>query len=654
MPIDLSQVSDEDLAMMLGGGGGGVDGGVDMGGEVQAVQPMPVPVEGPGASFGERLGAAFKGSPEGQAGFYQAQRGDANVRVNNGAVELLDPATGQWGPANPSGLDWGDLADLISAAPEATLGGAGAMMGATAGSIVPGAGTAAGMVGGGAAGTALGNVVKQAIGAALPGAENMTLGERAGETAVSGAVGLAAGAIGPLARGAGRMIAGGTGAEARAIEAGIGSNFRFGAGDVAGGGPLKSLQDKVGRSFMGQREAAALLNRNITAVERKMDDIVGRFGTDPKTDEELGQALVGTLRKADADLTTARRADAGTRFAAVDSATGNVPNIDPVTFRQTLQGMVKQGTMSNRQKTAQAKDAAALLKKTPRRLTARDAQIMLEEYGHVGYATGATDILPNLGISDRVKISKRLFASLQGDLDTTIRQYREVIGPDGPAELLRAARTNYATHMQAAERLRESALSRLIGRATEVDLPAIPGRIMSKLKHPDQIKGLMAQLKTMNPAVHAEVQQHALEQALTAARAAAQTTAGGAGALPLRGATLRKALEDPRLKAMFADKPGLVDELDTVQKGLARLGGDTAAGSPSAYNAEVLGGLGALVTPGAWPGLVVYLGTTKAIAKVMFNPELRDAAKRIANSRALSPEARIAAATLTAGLASGD
>jgi len=651
MPVDLSTLSDEELGIAAPGGG------VPGFGPVQPITPAAPPSEEPGASFGHRLGAAFKAGPEGALNFYRSTLGEGNVRTNpQGEVEILDPQTGQWGPANPAGLDWGDLADLLAATPEAFGAGLGAVAGATAGSVVPGAGTAAGAIAGTAAGSALGNVVKQAIGAALPGAEDASLGERAADVGIATAFGAGAGALGPVARMAGRAITGGgagaaRAAEAQAIEAATG--MRLAPGDRVGGA-VKGMQDWAGRSWMGARQQEAYLAKNLELAERKMDDLVAGMGRSPATDAELGEKMRNLLVKEEEKLRLARQTDAGTLFAKVDADLGNVPTVSPTAFRQRLESMVREGTLSNGVKTAKAEGAAQILKNTPRMLTARDTQTLLEEYGRIGYASGSTDILPKLGITERVGISRQLFKMLNKDLDTSIAQYREVIGPGGPGEALRIARDSYAKHMAAAKQLRGSTLAKVIGRVTEADYPAIPDRILKRLRNPEQIEALMKQVAAIDPVAHAQIQQHTLAQALEAARAAAAAPAAGGGTFPIRGVTLAKALRDPRIARMFWDKPNVAHDLDMVEKGLSRLAMSSSAGSPTALNLEKMATLGAVTNPALWVKAGMYHGTNWLVARIMFNPEALAAAKKLASARVMSPEYRSALAVLTATLAKPD
>jgi len=615
------------------------------------------PNNGPGADFMQRLGAAFKAGPEGAVNFYRETLGEANVRKTpQGDVEIFDPQTGQWGPANPAGLDWGDLADLIAAAPEAIGAGLGAVAGGTAGSVVPGAGTAAGAVAGTAAGSAVGNIIKQIIGAALPGAENASLGERAADVGIATAFGAGAGALGPVARAAGRAISGGAAGAARAAEADAieaATGMRLAAGDRAGG-MAKSVQDWTGRSLLGSRQQEAYLAKNLELADRKMNDLVAGMGKSPATDAELGEKMRNLLVQEEDKLRLARQTDAGTLFAKVDSELGNTPSVSPTEFRKTLESMVREGTLSNGTMTAKAEGAKAILKSTPRMLTARDTQTLLEEYGRIGYASGSTDILPKLGITERVGIARRLFKMLNNDLDTSIAQYKEVIGPGGPGESLRIARDTYAKHMAAAKQLRGSTLAKVIGRVTEADYPAIPDRILKRLRNPEQIEALMKQVHGIDQVAHAQIQQHTLAQALEAARAAAAAPAAGGGEYAIRGVTLAKALRDPRIARMFWNKPNIAHDLDMVQRGLARLAMNSSSGSPTAINIERMLTLGAATNPALWVKAGMYHGSNWLVARIMFNPEALAAAKKLASVRVMSPEYRSALAVLTATLAKPD
>lgn len=93
------------------------------------------------------------------------------------------------------GFSFRDISDFAGIAPEAILGTIGSVVGGTAGSIVPFAGTMAGAAIGGGAGSAAGQAIEEAIETML-GVQTQTLGDVAGDVAFEGAIGAGASIIG--------------------------------------------------------------------------------------------------------------------------------------------------------------------------------------------------------------------------------------------------------------------------------------------------------------------------------------------------------------------------------------------------------------------------------------------------------------------------
>ena len=105
------------------------------------------------------------------------------------------------------GFSGRDIADFAGIAPEAILGTIDSIMGGTAGSIVPFAGTMAGAAIGGGVGSAAGQAIEEAI-ESIFGVQTQTGREVAGDVAFEGALGASASIVGDLVYRAGRGIVG--------------------------------------------------------------------------------------------------------------------------------------------------------------------------------------------------------------------------------------------------------------------------------------------------------------------------------------------------------------------------------------------------------------------------------------------------------------
>lgn len=158
---------------------------------------------GAGVGFGTRAGASFfRGDQEKE---YLRRRvleeGDTIQRGRGGAypehpgvpkdneLYVRSGADGKLRRIDPSGTEWGDLADMLGYSPEYILGLVGQIAGGTAGSALPGPGTTIGAMAGGAVGSAGGDAIRQ-VGAEIidPEVHEFSPGEMA-EAAAYGAGG---------------------------------------------------------------------------------------------------------------------------------------------------------------------------------------------------------------------------------------------------------------------------------------------------------------------------------------------------------------------------------------------------------------------------------------------------------------------------------
>lgn len=175
------------------------------------VRVVPVPVDTEtGAGFGERARASFGGwDAEDQLRSWESIRGKGNARISpqdGSSIEIFDK--NQWRRVDPSGLDMGDLADLVGKTPElaASVAG-GALLAGTAPLSGPAAAIGLSALGSGI-GAGAGDAARQIADALLPGGgEEKGVGERLQDIGQATAMGAAGEVIGQLLmRGAGKAL----------------------------------------------------------------------------------------------------------------------------------------------------------------------------------------------------------------------------------------------------------------------------------------------------------------------------------------------------------------------------------------------------------------------------------------------------------------
>src|SRR5574343_2054939 len=400
----------------------------------------PLAVYGPSpASFGQRMAAGFKSSPNSERNYYASQFGPDNVRLSReDAVEIKDPKTGQWRAADPSGFDAGDLADMVGGLPEVVGGAAGGLIGGVTGFFGAGVGAIPGSIGGAAVGTAGGNAVKQAIGAMLPGQDAETFGQRAADVGIAGALGGVGEGVGRVAytgvikpavqavyRGALREGAPAA-AEAAAIERSINRGaapgaqaFQFTPGETTGGRALLMVEDAARNDFASAdqfyRHAQANLGAMRDKALRVIDDV--RSGARPMSDTAVGHELGGMFRQIDEGMHEALEDRARRDFAVLDTGPARRIGFDTPNLQNTLARLVTDDTNSRGVPGAVAEGVARLRDELPARMTPHDMHTYLKRWGRTGYGKGDRTFMERLGDDDRAKMARTLFRALSQDID---------------------------------------------------------------------------------------------------------------------------------------------------------------------------------------------------------------------------------------------
>ena len=159
-------------------------------------------------SFGETQGdkEAILTKLVGKEGFTTDSKGRLALTEEGQRKRGMDPI-GKNLVIEDKGFSFGDVADLAGILPEVVLGTAGAIAGGTAGSFIPGAGTALGAAAGGGGGAALGQAIEEGI-ESLLGIQTQTGKEVAKDVAIEGALGAGGSLIGDFIFGIGKKAVG--------------------------------------------------------------------------------------------------------------------------------------------------------------------------------------------------------------------------------------------------------------------------------------------------------------------------------------------------------------------------------------------------------------------------------------------------------------
>jgi hypothetical protein len=613
-----------------------------------------------GATFMQRLQAGFKASPESEANFYAAKVGPGNVRLTRDRqVELLDPATGQWRPADPEGFDVGDIADIAGALPEALGGAIGGIAGGATGFFGAGVGAIPGAIAGGAAGSAAGNVVRQAVGAMLPGQEVETPLQRVGEVALAGAlggvgegVGQAAyhGAVRPVtqalmrgavARGAGPV------AEGQAIEAAMrrgapagGPQFSLTPGELTEGRTLQMMEEAARRDVAGAELFKQRTDVDVAALRdkalRMVDEVRG--GARPMSDLAVGGEVRTIFKDVDDAFESALQARADSDFAFLKDPIANRFRFETPNFDSTLARLRAGDINSVGEAGPVAEGIDKLLTELPEKFTAKDLQLYLKRFGRTGYGKGDKGFLEQLGDSDRAKTARMMFAALSKDVE-------EAATPGRPghtlANALRGAKDRYAAGLAEMDSWQNGIFAKVVGDYG----PESASRIVDNLYklNPDEMRSVMT-VVGYRPDVANAVRANWVERAFNKSQ---EKMLSRAGAGPWFDAdAFTKALGDSKqIEALFGrTHREVLNDIVMMRRAVARMSSrDFAANTTSlAGQSKLMRILGAAPHPSRWAETVKQILVPRRLTRILLDPRSREEMKLIANASA--PTQRVVAA----------
>lgn len=617
------------------------------------------PEDQSGASFMQRLGAGFKGSPQSEANYYEALNGPGSARVTrDGAVEIMDPASGKWKRANPHGLDMGDVAGFVGNLPEIIGGAGGAIVAGAAGGAAGGIGAIPAAIAGGVAGSAGGNVVRQAIGALLPGQEAETLGQRAtdvGGAFVLGGVGEGAGqlayhgAIRPVAqalmRGAATKGAPSL-AEAGAIEASMNRGaapgsapFKLLPGEATGDRTLQMVEEAARKDVSGAQLFAARTSQDVAAVRdkalRMVDDVRG--GARPVSDLMLGGKVGGVFKEVDDAMESALQARADTDFAFLKDPIANRFRFDTPNFDDALGRLRSADVNSLGNAGPVAEGIDKLVADLPQRMTAKDLNLYLKRFGRIGYGKGDQTFLEKLGDADKVKVAKQMFAALSADVEQAAAS-----GQPGHtlATALRGAKDRYAAGLGEMRDWQDGLFAKVVGDYGPESASKIVDNIY-KLK-PDELKSVMTVIG-YKPEVANAVRANYVERAFNKSQEKMMSRAGPG---PWFDAdSFAKALGDSaQIEALFGrTHREVLNDVVMMRRAVARMSSrEFNTGTSVAGQSKLMRLIGAVPHPSRWADAVKQVLVPRKMTKILLDPRAREELKLVANASA--PTQRVVAA----------
>lgn len=650
----ISDVSTEDLMAMLNMGVAG-----DAPPSQDAVDLVT------GAPFLERVAASFKSSPESAANYFRTKYGQDNVRVRSGEVQFRKNSQQMWVQADPSSLEWGDVADLIGEIPELIGGGVGAILGGTAG-LPSGPGALATAAVGAAGGTAAGNVVKQAVGTLIPGQDVETLGGRAlnvGGAAAMGAGGevvgraVQAGVVRPTMRWAlGRAKAGNVAGtlEAEAIERGINRGavedaprFQFTPGEASGSRGALMFEDYVRGSVSGADTMFKRSQENLAALQGKVLGTIDelRTGARPMSDMAVGQELGAMWKQIDGSMQDMLEDRAAREFGFLNKGVNaaDVPVFKAPNLRAALQQMIQQDTTSGGIKGGMAEGAEKILEELPKAMTVRDVHLYLKRFGTMGYGKGDKAFLERMGDSDRTKAARRLFSVLSQDLDDLAA--REGTRGSAMARQLQQAKNNYARGIDEISSWQDGLFKQVVGEYG----PESAARVVDNLRrlNGDEMKSVMTVIGTQ-PEIANAVRANWVERAMLAAQEKSKSRVGSGVWFNPR--TFLDNLGKPeQINAMFGSHRQVLNDVTNIQRAVARMTDKSFVGeSPTAGRLRTAILVQKLMTPTQWASAARDVILPERIAKILLDPRSRHEVEILANAKAPTRRA-VAAITYLLG-----
>jgi len=508
-------------------------------------------------SFAARAGAGLKASPNGAINYLQNRFPDAQIIPDvdedgtlTGNAIIREPGK------PPRYLDrkdlWtlGDVADLSGDALETSVGTAGAVGGALLGGP-------AGAVAGGAVGGGLGAAARQVASATLPGADNLSTGDRLVNIGLSAGLGAAgeAAAI-PIAVGArvvGRTmlqgarrvygvlpeaVPGVAAARRSAATTELAKTVGIDVGGQASQGlkatttkkfyertqeieqtlsalnvddPVKFTVPEATGSKYGlgvQRvlaqtpetmdEMAMMKARKAASISKAADRIVDLVAANPDElgDATVGEATAGTVSKYIGAAREARSATAGPIYRASSEAGGGARNTITDSTRKALGDIIESNKFNPAKTESQAR---AVLDKLTQAGTKKGGRVTIDDMQNlrslfVGIQSGELTPIEGLAVANQRRLAGKVLDAIETDLTAT-----EGTVNGEAATLLRKANSTWREMSKPINEAATDVLNRILKLDQAGAGESVVGRVMSMSGK--QRRGLFDILEKTDPAV---------------------------------------------------------------------------------------------------------------------------------------------------------
>lgn len=547
----------------------------------------------------ERAMAGLKAGPEGVARYLEGKHGKGNVATDKGGAFYIKDH-GEWIPFDSPDLNMRDAFDLSG------LGVAALPVAGGEALAAKGAGILSTALRTGAEGLA-GSALQQGVGAATPGGDPMSLGQRAFmggfDTAAGGAGGLVGRTLSRLYSAPRNAIITQMGkADTPAAREGqaVTQYLRQGYNPATDGpippsltlgqmsqrksvltleGALRRSPTGAGDLFQQKDEAQLLAGR------RRWDELMNTISRNPKSAEPMGNQLAAAFKDTVNGAMDVLDRQGRQDFAVLDQAAGKNPvftlpstvkALDDLIARYDVPGAATDVTKGVVRQLTSARDAFI----TGGHLSPKSAvefQRLLSSWGRA--SSGSQTLFGDLDKRETIGIAKHVFGALNDDLTAA-----SATGQGPVADALRLARDNYRQNFQAVDQLRKSSIGQYLGlKEGETIAPELVADRMASMK-PTQLRQTFDLLGNADPELAGDAKRHLLERAMSAAQPTAEKIANklSSGQTPENfspALLLGNLAKSPVLEALSPDEKFGVQRLTSAMQRLANRAG--TEGSPS-------------------------------------------------------------------------
>lgn len=484
----------------------------------------------------DRAMAGLKLTQEGKVGYLEDRYGKGNVATDkDGAIYIKDK--GEFIPFDSPNFNTKDLYDFSGAAVAATPAIAGE---AAAGALAP---SLLGALGRGGLYSAMGSVTQQGMAAALPGGDPMTMGERAGQTAMDAAFGSGGEMASRLINRAGSGVRNtylkqmGKAETPVAREGDDISNYLRQGYNPTRDGPMdpgltpgqrsqrKGILTLEGALRRSPTQAADIFQAKdeaqLLAARRRFDDTMNIVSRNPRNGAMMGGQIAKAFDDTVSSAMNVLDKQAAADFGALDNAAGRAPvfrlnnttaALDDLISKYDVPGAMTDTTKSVVRQLGGLRDAL-VRDGAPVPKSALEMQRLLSSYGRA--SAGSQTLFGDLDKREAMGIAKRVFSSLNKDLDDAATAG----GPDSPvAQALRTARDNYRNNFAAIDELKKSNVGRLLGFTDAQSM--VPEKVADAIAgyKPTQLRQTFDLLSKADPDLAGDTKRYLLERALETAQ----------------------------------------------------------------------------------------------------------------------------------------